>query len=65
MDYIQLTNWLMLIATVCTISAAGLVAFEVGGWIIDWINGYRERRAARKRNHAHPYDWNKNDWKGW
>jgi hypothetical protein len=59
MDYIQAMNWLTLIAFICGFSAAALVAFEVGGWVIDWIDNYRERRASRNRNHAHPWK------KGW
>lgn len=59
MDYIQIMNWLTLIAFVSCFSAAALVMFMIGEGIIDWIDNYRERRAARKRNHAHPWK------KGW
>jgi len=55
MDYTIIMNWLMLIAVVCGISAAGLVVLEV----FSWTDGWRERRTARKRNHAHPWK------KGW
>jgi hypothetical protein len=55
MDYIQAMNWLTAIAVICVFLAAGLVVLE----ILSWADGWRERRAARKRNHANPWK------KGW
>jgi hypothetical protein len=54
MDYIQIMKWLELIAYVAGLSALGLVLIEVSGWVIEWYNNWRERRAIRKHNHAHP-----------
>ena len=59
MDYYQIMKWLELVAYICGFLAAGLVTLEVISWITDWFNNWKERREARKRNHAHPYNFNK------
>jgi hypothetical protein len=38
---------------------------EIFNWIVDWFEGWYNKRKYRSINQAYPYDWNKQDWREW